>query len=91
MHTFGHIHCLTVSDIMHIIVFMRRHTTIDLDAGLVEEAKAVLGTRRTTETIHAALREVVRARQRRRLLELDVDLAPEDLVQIRRWRAPAAE
>ncbi len=70
---------------------MRRHTTIDLDTQLLEQAKEALGTRRTGETIHAALDEVVRARRRRRLLELDVDLSPADLDRMRQWRTPAAE
>jgi Arc/MetJ family transcription regulator len=34
---------------------MRKRTTIDLDQDLVREAAAVLGTTRTTDTIHAAL------------------------------------
>jgi len=68
---------------------MRRHTTVDLDTQLVDEAKEALGTRRTSETIHAALREVIRARQRARLLELDTDLSLEELKRIRGWRVPS--
>src|SRR5438874_2131791 len=45
---------------------MRKHTTIDLDADLVQQAGEVLGSRRTTDTIHAALADVVRRRKRRR-------------------------
>ena len=40
---------------------MRKHTTIDLDADLIAEARRVLGTTTATETIHAALAEVVRS------------------------------
>lgn len=65
---------------------MKVHTTIDLDKQLVEEAKQVLGTRRTSETIHAALEEVVRARRREKLLELSTGLTLEDLDEMRRWR-----
>lgn len=43
---------------------MKMHTTIDLDRDLVDAAAAVLGTAKTTDTVHAALRYVV-ARQRR--------------------------
>ena len=46
---------------------MRKHTTLDLDQDLVREAAATLGTRRTTDTVHAALAEVV-ARRRRAVL-----------------------
>jgi Arc/MetJ family transcription regulator len=68
---------------------MRKHTTIDLDLHLVNEAKEALGTRKTSETVHAALREAVRASQRRRLLELDTDLTLDDLERARAWRTAA--
>jgi Arc/MetJ family transcription regulator len=42
----------------------KRHTTLDLDTDLLADAARALGTTRTTETVHAALREVI-ARQRR--------------------------
>ena len=42
---------------------MRKQITIDLDADLVREAAGVLGTTRTTDTIHAALAEVVNERR----------------------------
>lgn len=63
---------------------MRRHTTINLDDELVADAAKTLGTRGTTETVHAALREVVARRQRRALVELDLaDLTPESLADMR--------
>lgn len=65
---------------------MRKHTTMDLDLQLVNDAKEALGTRRTSETVHAALREVVRAAQRRRLLELETGLTLDDLDRVREWR-----
>lgn len=37
----------------------RYHTTLDLDRDLLRDAAEVLGTTRTTDTVHAALREVV--------------------------------
>jgi len=63
---------------------MRRHTTLDLDQDLVRDAAAALGTRRTTDTVHAALAEVV-ARQRRTMLaRFDFpDLTPEALEAMR--------
>ena len=63
---------------------MRRHTTLDLDQDLVREAAAALGTSRTTETVHAALAEVVARRRRARLARLELpDLTPESLDAMR--------
>ena len=53
---------------------MRKHTTIELDMTLVDEAAEVLETKRVDETVHAALREVIASRKRLRLLDLDPDL-----------------
>jgi Arc/MetJ family transcription regulator len=49
----------------------KTHTTLDLDRGLLDEAAAALGTTRTTETVHAALREVVARRRREWLARRD--------------------
>lgn len=65
---------------------MRKHTTIDLDVDLVRDAAAVLGTSRTTDTIHAALGEVVRSRRRLALLSLEPDLTLDDLDAMRGHR-----
>ena len=65
---------------------MRKHTTIDLDAELVREAGRVLGTTRTTDTVHAALAEVVRRRQRLGILELRPALDLSDLDAMRAHR-----
>ncbi len=65
---------------------MRKHTTIDLDMVLVGEAAIALETKRVSETVHAALREVVDARRRLRLLDLDPDLTLEGLAADRRGR-----
>ncbi|MGZ4418941.1 MAG: type II toxin-antitoxin system VapB family antitoxin, partial [Gaiellaceae bacterium] len=46
---------------------MRKRTSLNLDFALVDEAKAVLETKETTETIHKALKEVVRNERLRRL------------------------
>ncbi len=50
---------------------MKRHTTLDLDPDLLAEAAAALGTTRTTETVHAALREAVSRQARIRLMSRD--------------------
>ena len=65
---------------------MRKHTTIDLDTELVRKAGAVLGTSRTTDTIHAALSEIVRQRLRMDILKLRPALNLEDLAAMRAHR-----
>ena len=65
---------------------MRRHTTIDLDADLVRDAREVLGTASTTETVHAALAEVVRRRRRMAILDLHPALTLADLHAMRAHR-----
>jgi hypothetical protein len=56
-------------------------TTLDLPAGLVDEARSVLGFKSKTDTIVLALRELVRRRRIDELkdllgrVELDVDVA----------------
>jgi Arc/MetJ family transcription regulator len=64
---------------------MVRHTNINLDMGLVDEAARELGTRGTSDTVHRALREVVVRARRARLVEPDFeDLTPEALAAMRR-------
>lgn len=65
---------------------MRRHTTIDIDMDLVREAGVALGTTRMTETVHAALEEVVRRRRLLTLLELRPALDLDDLRAMRAHR-----
>ena len=65
---------------------MKTHTTLDLDRNLLQAAAAVLGTTRTTETIHAALREVVARRRRRWLAERDLSELDRLLPGLRRPR-----
>lgn len=63
---------------------MRKHTTLDLDQDLVREAAAALGTHRITDTVHAALGEVVARRRRAILSRLDFpDLTPDALAEMR--------
>jgi Arc/MetJ family transcription regulator len=65
---------------------MRRHTTIDIDMDLVREAGVALGTTRMTETVHAALEEVIRRRRLLTLLELRPALDLDDLRSMRAHR-----
>ena len=48
----------------------RRKTSFEVDFAKVETAKQILGTRSLTDTVDAALDEVIKLQQRRRLLEL---------------------
>ncbi len=65
---------------------MVRRTSLNLDFDLVDEAKEVLDTKETTETIHRALREVVRQAKLRRLVSRRFDLAPDELERLREPR-----
>jgi Arc/MetJ family transcription regulator len=66
---------------------MRKHTTLNIDPDLVAEAQEVLGTKNATDTIHAALDDIVRRNRRRRLLTYDLpDLTPEALEEMRSVR-----
>lgn len=60
---------------------MKTHTTLDLDRDLLADAAAALGTTRTTDTVHAALREAAARQARARLMARDwsnlKDLLPE--------------
>jgi Arc/MetJ family transcription regulator len=65
---------------------MRRHTTIDIDMDLVREAGVALGTTRMTETVHAALEDVVRRRRLMTLMEFRPALDLDDLRAMRAHR-----
>lgn len=66
---------------------MVKRTTINLDTELVAQAREVLGAGNTTETVHSALRDVVRHDRLRRLSEWDLGgLTLEDLQEMRRSR-----
>jgi hypothetical protein len=65
---------------------MRKHTTIDLDIELLREAGDVLGTTRTTDTVHAALRDVVRRRRRMAVLSFRPAITLDDLDAARAHR-----
>ena len=64
-----------------------RRTSMNLNFALVSEAAAVLGTEQTTETVHAAMRDVVARARRRRLAARDLlDLTPEAVEEMRKPR-----
>jgi len=66
---------------------MVKRTSLNLDLNLVGEARQVLGSNGTTDTIHRALEEVVRGEKLRRLAERTFDdLTPEALEQLRKTR-----
>jgi Arc/MetJ family transcription regulator len=64
-----------------------RRTTINLDSQLVADAREVLHTRNTTDTVHDALRDVVRRERLKRLGEWDLEgLTLEGIKEMRRSR-----
>ncbi len=48
----------------------RRKTSFEVDFGKVDAAREILGTRSLTDTVDAALAEVIGLRRRERLVEL---------------------
>jgi len=66
---------------------MVKRTSLNLELDLVDQARRVLGTQGTTETVHRALEEVVRQERLRALAnETFDDLTPEALRELRRPR-----
>lgn len=70
---------------------MIKRTSLNLDLDLVAQARDVLQTRTTTETVHRALDEVVRQEALKRLADWTPDLTLEELERLRRPRFPAEE
>jgi Arc/MetJ family transcription regulator len=68
----------------------RTHTTLDLDRELLHDAAEALGTTRTTDTVHAALREVVARRRRAWLARRDFSELEARLPELRAPREVAA-
>lgn len=61
-----------------------KRTSLNLDLDLVADARSVLDTQGTTDTIHKALAEIVRRRRLRELAERRFeDLDPEALAKLR--------
>lgn len=57
----------------------KRKTSFAIDTAKVAAAKEILGTRTLTDTVDAALSEVVKLRGRERLIELLSDPSTSDL------------
>jgi Arc/MetJ family transcription regulator len=58
---------------------MPKRTSLNLDLSLLDEARQVLGTRGTTETVNRALAEVVRHDKLLRLTEMVFDVDNDEL------------
>lgn len=66
---------------------MMKRTSLNLELRLVEEARVVLNTRGTTDTIHAALADVIHRQRLRELAEQRFDdLTAEALADLRSTR-----
>ena len=68
-----------------------RRTSLNLDFELVGEAREALGTKGTTETVHAALTEIVLRRRRLRLLEEDFSEFDNDELERLVWEDPEVD
>ena len=68
---------------------MIKRTSLNLDFDLLNEAKEILRTEETTETIHRALEDVVRQARLRRLVARRFVLSDEELDALR--TPPTAE
>jgi Arc/MetJ family transcription regulator len=68
---------------MHVV----KRTSLNLDLDLVAQARELLGSNGTTDTVHRALEEVVRQEKLRWLAERDFsELTPEVLERLRATR-----
>jgi Arc/MetJ family transcription regulator len=68
---------------MHVV----KRTSLNLDLDLVAQAREVLGSNGTTETVHRALEEIVRQEKLRWLADRDFsELTPEVLERLRATR-----
>jgi Arc/MetJ family transcription regulator len=66
---------------------MKKRTNINVDVSLISQAASVLGTHGTTDTVHAAMEDVVRRARRKRLAARDLsDLSPSRLGEMRKSR-----
>jgi Arc/MetJ family transcription regulator len=64
-----------------------KRTTINLDLDLLDEASDALGTSRMTETVHAAMADVVRRRKLEELTKMEFPgMSLEKLKKMRRPR-----
>jgi hypothetical protein len=62
---------IAISAILRLVsATSRRKTSFEIDPAKVDAAREVLGTQTLTDTVDAALSEVVKVRQRKTLVEL---------------------
>lgn len=74
-----------VSEQRCILADVVKRTNINLDMDLVKQAAHELGTQRTTDTVHEALRDVIARARRARLAQRDFeDVTPQSLEAMRR-------
>lgn len=66
---------------------MMKRTSINLDSELLGAAAGVLGTERITDTVHAAMREVVKHRRLQELADHRFHLTLEELKEMRAGRS----
>jgi Arc/MetJ family transcription regulator len=62
-----------------------KRTSLNLRLDLVAQAREILGTNGTTDTVNRALEEVVRREHIRRLAEHVFELTPEEELELERW------
>lgn len=66
---------------------MIKRTSLNLDLDLVAQAREILDTSTTTDTVHRALEDIIRREALKRLAEWDLgDLTLEDLWRMRQPR-----
>jgi Arc/MetJ family transcription regulator len=58
---------------------MVKRTSLNLDMSMVDEAREVLGTNGTTQTVHKALAEVVRHDKLRQLAAWEFSMSNEEI------------
>jgi Arc/MetJ family transcription regulator len=58
---------------------MTKRTSLNLDMSLIDEARTVLGSNGTTETVHKALEEVVRQARLRELVSMTFDFDNDEI------------
>jgi Arc/MetJ family transcription regulator len=58
---------------------MTKRTSLHLDMSLVDEARGILGTNGTTDTVHKALAEVVRQARLRELVSMTFDFDNDEI------------
>ena len=74
---------------MHNVAEANMRTTLDLDPELIEEARRMSNGRSKKAVVEEALREFVRAKKRRQLVEMirkgeiELDLTLEELLKLR--------